>query len=59
MYFQVQGYQALGTMSEHDVAITLFLDIADTMRTEIEVKKLFLTEADDFTLAVPYALKVN
>jgi hypothetical protein len=43
----------------HDDAVTLFLDIAGTPITEIELNELFVTEADEFTLVVPYALNAD
>jgi hypothetical protein len=43
----------------HDAAVTLFLDIAGTTSTEIELNELFVTEADEFTLIMPYALKAD
>jgi hypothetical protein len=46
-------------MLMHDDAVTLFLDIAGTPSTEIELNELFVTEADEFTLVVPYALKAD
>jgi hypothetical protein len=46
-------------MLMHDDAVTLFLDIAGTASTEIELNELFVTEADEFTLVVPYALKAD
>jgi hypothetical protein len=43
----------------HDDAITLFLDIAGTPSTDIELNELFDTEADEFTLVVHYTLKAD
>jgi hypothetical protein len=50
---------SLEAMLIHDDAVTLFLDIAGTPSTEIELNELFVTEADEFTLVVPYALKAD
>jgi hypothetical protein len=46
-------------MLAHDVAVTLLLDIAGTCRAEIELDELYKTEADNVTLIVPCALKVD
>jgi hypothetical protein len=43
----------------HDAEIILFLDVADTARTSIEVIELYETEADDVTLVTPFALKAD
>jgi hypothetical protein len=45
-------------MMEFDGALTLFLDVVGTIRASIEFNELFVTEADDFALIMPYALKV-
>jgi hypothetical protein len=41
-----------------DEAISLFLDVAGSCSTKIELNKLFETESDEFTLIVPSAPKV-
>jgi hypothetical protein len=46
-------------MLMHDDDVTLFLDIACTASTEIELNELFVTDAAEFTLVVPYALKAD
>jgi hypothetical protein len=46
-------------MLAHDVAVAISLNIAGTCRTDIELDELFETEADHFTLFVPYALTVD
>jgi hypothetical protein len=46
-------------MLTHDEAISLFLDVAGSCSTEIELNELFKTESDEFTLIVPGALKVD
>jgi hypothetical protein len=46
-------------MMEFYGAPALFLDFAGTIHTSIEFSKLFVTEADEFTLIVSYALKVD
>jgi hypothetical protein len=41
-----------------DEAITLFLDVAGSAPTSIDLNEIFATEANDFTLVMPYALQV-
>jgi hypothetical protein len=43
----------------YDQAITACFDVDDTMLTDIELKELFETESDGFTMIVYYALKVD
>jgi hypothetical protein len=43
----------------NDQAITVFFDVNDTMRTDIELDELFEMESDEFTLILQYALKVD
>jgi hypothetical protein len=43
----------------HDTYITLFLDVTGTDRISIELNKLFVTKANNFTLIVHYALNVD
>jgi hypothetical protein len=47
------------SMLTHDEAISLFLDVAGSCSTEIELNELFETEFDEFTLIVPSVLKVD
>jgi hypothetical protein len=46
-------------MLMHDEAVTLLLDIMGTASTDIKLNELFVTEADEFTLVVHYALKAD
>jgi hypothetical protein len=43
----------------YDDSVTLFLDIAESASTYIELNELFVTEAHEFTLVVNYALKAD
>jgi hypothetical protein len=46
-------------MLAHDEEISLFLDVAGSCSTKIELNELFETESDEFTLIVPSVLKVD
>jgi hypothetical protein len=47
-----------GTMS-HKVEVLLYLNVARTIRTSIEILEICETEADGFTVSTPYALRTE